>query len=106
MWQAWTNGMLGLWLAMAPFVSMDVDSNKINNVCVGLIVATVSWYIQKEKSWQRWTTMILGVWIFIASFIPALVEGTGYLWNNLVCGIIIALVAITVGSKSSAVKHA
>lgn len=95
MWQAWINGILGLWIAVAPFVSMDVDSVKINNLLFGLIVAIVSWHIPKEGTRQRWSTMILGAWIFVAGCTPALVEGNVYLWNNLISGLLISMCAIT-----------
>lgn len=99
MWQVWTNCILGLWLAISPFVSMDFESAKINNLLVGLTVAVVSWYTPKIKIWQRYILIILGTWIFIASLIPTLFEGSGYLWNNLIAGLLIAIIGIASGNK-------
>jgi hypothetical protein len=106
MWQAWTNGILGLWLAVVPFLAMDTLSVKLNNALVGLVVAIVAWYVPKEKSWQRWSAMILGVWVFIASFFPGLLEGSPYLWNNLISGLLIAIAGFAVLGKISVAKHA
>lgn len=91
MWKAWTNGILGLWLAVAPFVPMDIPSVKINNVLIGAIVAAVGWYIPKEKSWQRWVAIIVGTWMFIAGLTPWFEVGYVYLWNNVISGLLIAV---------------
>ena len=104
--QPWTNGILGLWLALAPFISMDVPSVKLNNILVGLIVAAVNWYVPKEWTWQRWTAMILGAWIFVAGFIPGLAGGSDYVWSNLISGLLIAISGFTGHGKSPAAKHA
>jgi sulfite exporter TauE/SafE len=106
MWQAWTNGILGLWIGVAPFLLTDVSSVKLNNILAGAIVAVVGWYIAKEKAWQRWLTIILGAWMFVAGFIPGLVEGSGYLWNNLLAGILIAIGGFAAMSATAVVKHA
>ena len=104
MWQAWTDGILGLWLALAPLLSMDVPSVKLNNIFVGLVVAVVGWYVPKERGWQRWVTETLGYWVLIASFIPDLVEGYPYLWNNLVSGILIAVGGFTMLHKNTILR--
>ncbi len=42
-------------------------------------------------SWKGWTALILGIWFIIAAFIPGMV-GTGNLANDLIVGIILAIV--------------
>ena len=32
MWQAWLNGLLGVWLALAPFAGMGIPSARLNNI--------------------------------------------------------------------------
>ncbi|OQX87183.1 hypothetical protein B6D60_04505 [candidate division KSB1 bacterium 4484_87] len=66
MWQAWVNGILGIWLIIAAFL-------------IG------------KKAWQGWTAVIFGIWLVIAAFIPSLQAHTGNLWNDLIVGIIIAI---------------
>lgn len=106
MWQAWTIGVLGLWLALAPFTALDVPSVTMNNTFVGCIVITVAWYyLHEDKSWQRWATMILGIWVLIAGFIPALVEGYPYLWNNLIAGILMAVGGYALLRKNPLAEH-
>lgn len=93
MWQGWTLGVLGLWLAVAPLLAWDVTSNKVNNALVGLIVALVAWYVPADRPWLRWGCTVVGSWMFTASFFPCLAEGSAYGWNNLVSGTAILLIA-------------
>ncbi|MGB9592031.1 MAG: SPW repeat domain-containing protein [Candidatus Kryptoniota bacterium] len=91
MWQAWTNAVLGLWLMVAAFLGFGPTANLWDNLIVGLVVAIASVTILKQKPWQAWLALIFGVWMIIAAFIPSLVDGTGYLYNDLTSGLIIAI---------------
>ncbi|MFO7853505.1 MAG: SPW repeat domain-containing protein [Bacteroidota bacterium] len=91
MWQAWVNGILGLWLMVAAFLGFSPTVNLWNNLVVGLIVAIVGYTFVKQKPWQAWVCMVFGVWMIIAAFIPSLTSGQGYLWNDLISGLIIAI---------------
>jgi len=45
--------------------------------------------------WQNWVNLTLGVWLLIAAFVPGITASEGAsLWNDLVVGIIVLLVAI------------
>jgi len=90
MWQAWANGILGLWIAASPFITIDLPSARINNMTVGLIAAVVASYIPKERPWVRFLGVILGIWIFVSGLTPGLSFGSTYVWNNLICGTLIA----------------
>jgi hypothetical protein len=91
MWQAWTNGILGLWLIIAAFLGFDSTVNLWNDLLVGIIVAVIGYTFVKQKPWQAWVCLVVGVWLIIAAFIPSLVSGQGYLWNDLISGVIIAI---------------
>lgn len=91
MWQAWTIAILGLWLMVAAFLGFDPTVNLWNNLLVGLIVAIVGYTLVKKKPWQAWVSMVVGVWMIIAAFIPSLTSGQGYLWNDLISGLVIAI---------------
>jgi sulfite exporter TauE/SafE len=105
MWKAWTNSVLGVWLAVAPFVPMDTPSVKINIFLVGAIIATVGSYVPKEKFWQRWLAIIIGTWLFITSLTPWFVEGRVYLWNNIISGVIAAISGLALIERSQAKKE-
>ncbi len=90
MWQAWTNGVLGIWLIIAAFLPMPATGNMWNNLIVGIIVAVAGFGMISKKSWQGWLAGIMGLWLIVAAFIPALQMHSGNLWNDLISGILIA----------------
>ena len=45
-----------------------------------------------KATWQGWTVGILGLWIFIAAFLKFTPKGN--MWDNLIVGIIIGIVAL------------
>ena len=91
MWQAWVNGILGIWLIIAAFLNFSTTGNLWDNLIVGAIVAIVGFLMIGKKAWQGWTAVIFGIWLVIAAFIPSLQAHTGNLWNDLIVGIIIAI---------------
>lgn len=102
MWQAWTNVIIGIWIALSPFVPMSVSTVKFNNMVIGAIAALASYLLPKRKRWERWVGMIFGIWIFVASLIPSLTAGSGYLWNNFGSGILIQFAGLFAVRKSQA----
>ncbi len=89
MWQAWTNGLLGVWIFISAFLEFNATLNLWNDLVIGALVAYVSYTILKDKSWQAWLGMIVGIWLIIAAFIPSLQVGFGYLWNDVISGTLI-----------------
>jgi len=86
MWQAWTNGILGVWLFIAAFLSFSATGNLWDNLIVGVITGIAGFTMIKEKNWQGWTAGILGVWLIIAAFIPQLQSHVGNMWNGIIVG--------------------
>ena len=68
MWQAWTNDLI-----------------------IGIVVAYIGYTIVKIKSLQGWISVVMGLWLIISVFIPALLSGAGYIWNDLLSGILIMI---------------
>jgi hypothetical protein len=93
---------IGVWIAVAPFVPMDLSTVKFNNMIMGAIATLASYLLPKRKLWERGVGMIFGIWIFVASLIPALTAGSGYLWNNFGSGILISFAGLLAVRKSQA----
>lgn len=91
MWQAWTNGILGLWLILAAFLGFGPTANLVDNLIVGALVGITASTALKAKPSQSWTALIFAVWMIVAAFIPSLIDGAGYLYNDLIAGIIITI---------------
>ena len=52
-------------------------------------------------SWKGWVTLIAGIWLVVAAFIPGML-GTGNLVNDLIVGIIVAIVVFMMIPSGSA----
>lgn len=94
-WQSWINGLLGLWLVVAAFLGFSHIGNLVNYLIVGLAVVIVSLALLKEKPWQAWIALILGIWMVASSLVLPLHRGAGYVYNDLLTGLVIAIVGFT-----------
>jgi len=99
MWQAYVDGILGLWLIVAAFLNFSAVGNLWDNLIVGVLVAIAGFLMISKKSWQGWTAAVLGIWLVVAAFIPSLQAHTGNLWNDLIVGVIVAVVGFTAIGK-------
>jgi hypothetical protein len=71
-----------------------------NNVIVGTVIALsaiIRTSTPRHPGWS-WANVILGIWMIISPFALGVMT-TAILWNNIILGIVIALIAI--GSASS-----
>lgn len=50
MWAKWLNVLLGLWVAVSPFVLTAANSLKWSNVIFGIVVAVLAYYATTMKS--------------------------------------------------------
>ncbi len=91
MWQSWTNAILGIWLISAAFLGLDPVLNIWNDLIAGVVVAIGSLTIVKEREWQGWLGIVFGAWTIIAAFLPSLTGGIGYVYNDLISGLIITI---------------
>jgi len=104
MWQAWTTGILGVWLFIAAFLNFSPAVNLWDNLIVGIIVAIAGFAMVKAKSWQGWTAGIVGLWLIVAAFIPSLQAHTGNLWNDLIVGVIFMIAGFAALGKSESTQ--
>ncbi len=91
MWQGWTNGIIGVWLFIAAFLSFTPQGNMWNLLIIGIVAAIVGFTMVKEKPWQAWLTGIVGIWLIIAAFIPGLTMQLGNEWNAIISGILLMI---------------
>lgn len=94
----WTAGLLGLWIALVPFLGFTPQGNLWNGVVVGGIAVVTGAMLARVSAGKGWTVAILGAWLIAAAFLPGLREGAGLLWNNLIIGLVIAYAAFSAPS--------
>ncbi len=105
MWQAWTNGIIGIWLFIAAFLNFSATGNMWDDVIVGVIAAIAGFAMVKEKPWQGWLSGLVGIWLIIAAFIPSLVVGVGNEWNAIICGVLLMIGGFAALGSSDVTYH-
>jgi len=108
MWQAWINGIIGLWLIVASFtIAGSSTGNLANNLIAGIILLALGlWAAVANKSWQNWIIAIIGAWMIVAGFwFPA--SHGGNVANYLIAGALVAVAGFWAGiSKAPQAKTA
>lgn len=89
------NIIAGIWLIIAPFVMhYHATGNIWQEVVFGAVIAVLGLarLFAPNVSWPSWANSIIGVWLIIAPWvIPA--TSVSARWNEVVTGIIVAVLA-------------
>ena len=94
----WLTGLLGLAMAVAPFV-FGYNTNTVamwTSVVLGLIVVVASAFEgldERKAKWEWWVAGIAGILAVIAPFAFGFTLTTLALWTIIVLGVIVLLVA-------------
>jgi ABC-type molybdate transport system permease subunit len=94
------NILLGIWLIIAPWVLgyAHLTTAQTNDIIVGIIVAIVaavrSFGSYNMRGWS-WINILAGIWLIIAPFVLGYSNNTTPLWNDIILGIVIAVLAWT-----------
>ncbi len=90
------NVLLGIWVIISPFLLSfsEISSAMWCNVATGAVVGIIG-LIRASPLQQRewsWTNVVLGIWLIASPFVLDFFDQVA-LWNNVLVGIMIALVA-------------
>jgi len=96
---SWINILLGIWVILSPFVLgfSQLPRAMWNNVATGIaigILAIIRSGMRQQPGWS-WVNVILGIWLIISPFAVAFMTTGVALWNNVILGIIIAIIALS-----------
>lgn len=104
-WKGWVSLIAGIWLVVAAFIpGMVGTGNLVNDLIVGIVVAIVGFMmIPSGSAWQGWVIgLVGGIWMIIAAFIPSIAGNYyGNMWNDLIVGIIVLIVALFERKKNA-----
>ena len=94
---SWINILLAIWVIVSPFVLAFADRPRLmwNNVATGCaigILAILRTSMRNQPGWS-WANVVLGVWLIISPLVLVYVIGSNALWNNVILGIIITILA-------------
>jgi cytochrome c biogenesis protein CcdA len=106
------NVLAGIWLIIAPFIlNYTSTGNKWQEVVFGIIIGILG-IIRlgaPHLSWPSWINLLIGIWIIIAPWTISNTT-TSARWNEVIVGIIVALLAwssgaITITDNRHGTKH-
>ncbi|WP_083402327.1 SPW repeat protein [Bacillus sp. MUM 116] len=55
--------------------------------------------------WQLWLTGLIGIWVFFSPWVYKFTDNTGALWNSIIFGVILLILAIWAGNKVKNNNH-
>lgn len=94
----WVTGVVGLILAIAPWI-FNYTGNTValwTSLIVGVATIIVSW-IEGAKGdrerWEYWTAVVLGVIAIIAPFVLGFNSSTSALWSSVILGVLVVIFA-------------
>lgn len=100
------NILLGIWMIISPFALgfANVPRAMWNNVVLGIVIAIVAIIrtsTTRQPGWG-WLNALLGIWVVISPLVLGLVLGNA-IWNNVILGIIITILAWSSAVRASPV---
>ncbi len=91
--------VLGLWLIVSPFLLgyANLTTPLWNSIIIGVAVAALAaTQTSREgyrRGWTGWVNVVLGIWLIFSPFILGFADVTSALWNNIILGIAITVLA-------------
>ena len=99
-WQDWVQVLLGLWVAVSPWVLSAADSTATwNFLIVGLVViALAASEMSAFQRWKEWLIAALGTWLLLSPRMLEFIKEQSLTWNAAISGLlIVALAAWAIG---------
>ena len=99
MWQDWTNLVIGLWLAISPWLLLsysEATSGMIwNCVLSGVLIAGFAVWaaLSRGEKWQEWVVILFCLWLFVA---PGTLRYSvpRVTWDNVIVGLTVGTLAL------------
>jgi hypothetical protein len=110
-WQDHTAFIVGVWLIAVPWAlgSFSPDSVPLGTAAWNFLVCGVAVAIlggaalASYRLWEEWANLLIGIWLIASPWMLHYVEKPLFVWNALICGIILIVLGISVlrGTKPS-----
>ncbi|ACU74304.1 SPW repeat protein [Catenulispora acidiphila DSM 44928] len=92
--------LLGMYLAISPWVVHSIDANlRVNNLVIGLTLAAFGFglALQPERLYRLgWICVPVGVWMIISPWVVTVghTAGRAVIWNNVAIGAVAVLLGL------------
>lgn len=98
---SWLNVLLGIWIVISPFVLGF--SNRIpimwNNIATGGAIFLLALGRSRGRYGLSALVVLLGIWLIISPFVLVASLRLVGVWNNVILGIIVALLALSSSTR-------
>jgi len=91
----WIITILGIWVLISAFLQFQSNAYFWIDLLDGAVIAIVGFATIPNNATIGWISGIIGLWLMVASFIGGLHIGSGLYWNNLLSGIVIAIMGLS-----------
>lgn len=91
------NFILGIWLLISPWVLNYMSSGqKWNTFGFGVAIAVLAAirYVFPSQTWASWLNGVIGLWMIISPWAVNTAQTAAY-WNNVIVGIVLAVLAFS-----------
>lgn len=92
------NVILGIWLIVAPFILGTNSSTAVlwNDIILGIVVVVMAGtrLSNVQITWPSWVNVIAGLWLIIAPFVLGYSTMANARYEDIIVGIVVALVAL------------
>jgi membrane protein YdbS with pleckstrin-like domain len=93
------NVLAGIWLIISPFVLAFtvLPAAMWDSIAVGIVVLLLSWGRATNPDRAvglSWINLVLGLWLIISPFVLGYALYPRPLWNHVVLGIVVAILAL------------
>ena len=98
-WQDPLNVLLGVWLAVSPWILgfQDQMTPTANGVVIGLaLISAALGAIFMPRAWEEWTEGLLGLWMVISPWVLGFSGQMDAMRNAVVSGIVVLGLALWV----------
>ena len=95
-WQDSFNVLLGLWLAVSPWILQfqDVRPALANAVLIGAVIAIMSLAaVISFRYWEEWLDMVIGAWLVVSPWVLGITALTLATWNFVIVGALVFALA-------------
>lgn len=92
--------LLGIWLVIAPFALgySAIGSALWNDIIFGAVIVLLAGMRAAgegyRQAWPSWANVIIGLWLIAAPFVLGYSLITQALWNDVIIGIAVAILAV------------
>jgi hypothetical protein len=103
-WKDAANFVLGIWLVVSPWVLAYAANTQPawNAHVVGVIIAVAALAtLIAFHEWEEWVNTALAAWLIVSPFLLGFSGLQAALWNQLVVGVLVGLLAIWAGRTSA-----